>query len=494
MIGFAIVLFLCAGPGHRRRARDQQADADRRRRRAGGADRRGQHRRRRVPAHRDPRDRPAARPAADRRLPRRPRLRRRTSGPPTSAATGSRDGQRHQQDLHPQPVQRPVPGARLGRGRPGHRPGRPRASRPRREKCDEQPDDPRPRPVQPAGRAGAPRRAAAARALSALALLGARRRRAGRALAARRDRPVPDVAADQGDAHRAADLHHAAQRAAVRRSGWPGCSSWSASPSRSSRPVAAGWRSRCRWAVRCRSSRVPWSGRCCWPRSISGPAASAMAPVEHTGGRGRRPRPSYRTPPQAAPDAEQTAGRAARRARDHRAGAPGRAQGLHRGGARRTATTTTSGTSPSGTLGDGRRYKEIYELNKGLVQPDGRKLELARLIQPGWNLVDARGRRRRPAHGQLRRRPATPGARRDRTAVGHGAPRRAAAISEQGVQEMPGGLLGTGLLAAAVARGAGLRASSPDRRGLRRRRGRGRAPWRGDPVAGRASSTARCVT
>ncbi len=38
-------------------------------------------------------------------------------------------------------------------------------------------------------------------------------------------------------------------------------------------------------------------------------------------------------------------------------------------------------------LGDGRRYREIYELNKGLVQPDGRKLELARLIQPGWNLV-----------------------------------------------------------------------------------------------------------
>ena len=48
-------------------------------------------------------------------------------------------------------------------------------------------------------------------------------------------------------------------------------------------------------------------------------------------------------------------------------------------------------------LGDGRRYKEIYELNKGLKQPDGRKLQLARLIQPGWNLVDARGRRRRTA-------------------------------------------------------------------------------------------------
>jgi hypothetical protein len=38
-------------------------------------------------------------------------------------------------------------------------------------------------------------------------------------------------------------------------------------------------------------------------------------------------------------------------------------------------------------LGDGFRYKEIYELNKDKTQLDGRKLELARLIQPGWNLI-----------------------------------------------------------------------------------------------------------
>ena len=38
-------------------------------------------------------------------------------------------------------------------------------------------------------------------------------------------------------------------------------------------------------------------------------------------------------------------------------------------------------------LGDGRRYTEIYELNKDREQPDGRHLELARLIQPGWELV-----------------------------------------------------------------------------------------------------------
>jgi hypothetical protein len=38
-------------------------------------------------------------------------------------------------------------------------------------------------------------------------------------------------------------------------------------------------------------------------------------------------------------------------------------------------------------LGDGRRYKEIFALNQGREQPDGRQLELARLIQPGWHLV-----------------------------------------------------------------------------------------------------------
>jgi LysM domain/Bacterial transcriptional activator domain len=38
-------------------------------------------------------------------------------------------------------------------------------------------------------------------------------------------------------------------------------------------------------------------------------------------------------------------------------------------------------------LGDGRRYKEIFELNSGRDQPDGRRLDQARLIRPGWVLV-----------------------------------------------------------------------------------------------------------
>lgn len=38
-------------------------------------------------------------------------------------------------------------------------------------------------------------------------------------------------------------------------------------------------------------------------------------------------------------------------------------------------------------LGAGRRYREIFELNKGRDQPTGGRLELARLIHPGWVLV-----------------------------------------------------------------------------------------------------------
>ncbi len=45
-------------------------------------------------------------------------------------------------------------------------------------------------------------------------------------------------------------------------------------------------------------------------------------------------------------------------------------------------------------LGDGRRYREIFELNKDHVQPDGSKLTIASLIRPGWMLLmpkDAHG-------------------------------------------------------------------------------------------------------
>jgi len=45
-------------------------------------------------------------------------------------------------------------------------------------------------------------------------------------------------------------------------------------------------------------------------------------------------------------------------------------------------------------LGDGRRYREIFALNEGRLQPDGTELQHASLIRPGWVLVmpaDANG-------------------------------------------------------------------------------------------------------
>jgi Bacterial transcriptional activator domain len=45
-------------------------------------------------------------------------------------------------------------------------------------------------------------------------------------------------------------------------------------------------------------------------------------------------------------------------------------------------------------LGDGRRYREIFELNSGRVQPDGSRLTIASLIRPGWVLLMPRD-----AHG-----------------------------------------------------------------------------------------------
>lgn len=38
-------------------------------------------------------------------------------------------------------------------------------------------------------------------------------------------------------------------------------------------------------------------------------------------------------------------------------------------------------------LGDGLRYREVFALNEGREQPDGRTLVKARLIQPGWQLL-----------------------------------------------------------------------------------------------------------
>ncbi|MGH3243038.1 MAG: LysM peptidoglycan-binding domain-containing protein, partial [Spirillospora sp.] len=51
-------------------------------------------------------------------------------------------------------------------------------------------------------------------------------------------------------------------------------------------------------------------------------------------------------------------------------------------------------------LGEGRRYKEIFALNKNHIQPDGTRLTIASLIRPGWILEmppDAKGAKVIPA-------------------------------------------------------------------------------------------------
>ncbi|TDD37252.1 hypothetical protein E1287_08820 [Actinomadura sp. KC06] len=51
-------------------------------------------------------------------------------------------------------------------------------------------------------------------------------------------------------------------------------------------------------------------------------------------------------------------------------------------------------------LGEGRRYKEIFALNKNHIQPDGTRLTIASLIRPGWILempADAKGAKVIPA-------------------------------------------------------------------------------------------------
>ena len=97
-------------------------------------------------------------------------------------------------------------------------------------------------------------------------------------------------------------------------------------------------------------------------------------------------------------------------------------------------------------LGDGRRYREVYELNKGLLQADGRRLELSRLIQPGWNLVmpeDAVGVRRLDSPPSA----ATPAPAPEQAPIGEGA-QGDSTVSHDAFDQLPGGLLGTGLLAA----------------------------------------------
>ena len=216
---------------------------------------------------------------------------------------------------------------------------------------------------------------------------------------------------------------------------------------------------------------------------ISGPAASALAaPVEHIGcARSRRRRPPDSRPSDDVREAQQQVERRAAHeitAQEHLVG-----HKVYTVAAPKDGYHDNLWDIAERHLGDGRRYQEIYELNKGLLQLDGRRLELARLIQPGWNLVmpdDAVGVQRMSAAaagGDARRQPRSssepdaPGASHgQRAGRGAGDARRAARHRPAG-GDRPGG--------------AGLRAAPPDRCRVGRRGRRGRAARRGDAVAGR---------
>lgn len=102
-------------------------------------------------------------------------------------------------------------------------------------------------------------------------------------------------------------------------------------------------------------------------------------------------------------------------------------------------------------LGDGRRYTEIYELNKDRTQPDHGHLELARLIQPGWDFVmpdDAVGVNRVTAPAPASTTTATAETALDSVAVDQAA--TAGQVADQVVDQKSMWSAGLGLLAAGI--------------------------------------------
>jgi hypothetical protein len=100
-------------------------------------------------------------------------------------------------------------------------------------------------------------------------------------------------------------------------------------------------------------------------------------------------------------------------------------------------------------LGQGRRYHEIYQLNKDTIQADGGKLQLARLIQPGWELVmpdDAVGLERIAPPAPVEAPPAVPSQMPSPDAPGDAAESATASTAS----DQAGWMGGIGLLAAGV--------------------------------------------
>jgi len=104
-------------------------------------------------------------------------------------------------------------------------------------------------------------------------------------------------------------------------------------------------------------------------------------------------------------------------------------------------------------LGDGRRWKEIFELNKGRPQPDGGELVIGRLIQPGWILAlpdDAVGADRAGSVQAPQHHHHDGGGRQDRVPAVDRADEHTDAV-EAGYDGLAGDLVGGGLLAATLA-------------------------------------------
>ncbi|RYU12773.1 hypothetical protein [Nocardioides iriomotensis] len=158
-------------------------------------------------------------------------------------------------------------------------------------------------------------------------------------------------------------------------------------------------------------------------------------------------------------------------------------------------------------LDNGRRWQEIFDLNKGRLQPDGGELVLGRLIQPGWVLVmpaDAKGLDRvEAAPAPPDSTPPVPGSQaggdHDVADAGgdvvDGDQADAATGSTLARDLAGGGIVAAGLLAALVAERRRRRGAAPDDEALEAEVGllvgadRERAAWLDTALRGLAASS-----
>ncbi|WP_296602931.1 hypothetical protein [Nocardioides sp.] len=101
-------------------------------------------------------------------------------------------------------------------------------------------------------------------------------------------------------------------------------------------------------------------------------------------------------------------------------------------------------------LGDGRRWKEIFNLNEGRDQPDGQQLVLGRLIQPGWVLIMPGDAVDAPRVHAVPDDAPDPAPQHHQHQGGDRVDSTTDAVTEASTGDLRGGLLAGGLLAAAL--------------------------------------------